>query len=89
MYFFPTGTLRFKMSSPTGTRGKTDLRTLEGGCLLSADVRRKKKDPVARLAGGQGRSAAVQLFDYDPNVLVAEVSLLLDKVPTAPPAAFQ
>ena len=58
-----------------------DLRTLEGGCLLSADVRRKKEDPVARLAGGQGRSASVQLFDYDPNVLVAEVSLLRDKVP--------
>ena len=58
-----------------------DLRTLEGGCLLSADVRRKKEDPVARLAGGQGRSASVQPFDYDPNVLVAEVSLLLDKVP--------
>ena len=58
-----------------------DLRTLEGGCLLSADVRRKKKDPVARSAGGQGRSVSVQLLDYDANVLVAEVSLHLDKVP--------
>ena len=48
---------------------------------MSADVRRKKKDPVARSAGGQGRSVSVQLLDYDPNVLVAEVSLHLDKVP--------
>ena len=62
-----------------------DLRTLEGGCLLSADVRRKQKDPVARLAGGQGRSASLQLFDDDPNVLVAEVSLLGDKVPNRSP----
>ena len=62
-----------------------DLRTFEGGCLLSADVRRKHEDPVARLAGGQGRSASLQLFDDDPNVLVAEVSLLLDKVPNRSP----
>ena len=65
-----------------------DLRTLEGGCLLSANVRRKKKDPVARVASGQGRSASVQLFDYDPNVLVAEVSLLLDKVPNRSPCGL-
>ena len=58
-----------------------DLRTLEGGSLLSADVRRKNEDPVVRLAGGHVRSASIQQFDYDPNVLVAEVSLSLDKVP--------
>ena len=65
-----------------------DLRTLEGGCLLSADVRRKQEDPVARLAGGQGRSASLQLLDDDPNVLVAEVSLLLDKVPNRSPGSL-
>ena len=65
-----------------------DLRTLEGGCLLSADVRCQNEDPVARSAGGHVRSASVQLFNYDPNVLVAEVSLLLDKVPNRSPCGL-
>ena len=57
-----------------------DLRVLQGGRLLSANVRCKKEDPVARLAGGQIRPASVQPCDYEPDVLVAEVPLLLDEV---------
>ena len=69
----------------SGEINVVDLRSLEGGCLLSAHVRRKKEDPVARLSGGERRPATVQLFDYDPNVLVAKVPLLLDKVPNRSP----
>ena len=62
-----------------------DLCSLENGCLLWAHVRGKKEDPVAHLTGRERRPASVQLFDYDPNVLVAKVSLLLDKVPKRSP----
>ena len=65
-----------------------DPRTLEHGCLLSPDVWRKKEDPVLRSAGWQGRSVSVQLLGYDPNILVAEVSLLLDKVPNHAPGGL-
>ncbi|MCE2540451.1 MAG: hypothetical protein J4G16_08680 [Acidobacteria bacterium] len=66
--------------SVAGEIDVVDPRTLEHGCLLPPDVWRKKEDPVLRSAGGQGCSASVQLLDYDPNILVAEVSLLLDEV---------
>ena len=65
-----------------------DPRTLEHGCLLSPDVWRKQEDPILRSAGGQGRSTSVQLLDYDPDILVAEVSLLLDEVPSHTPGGL-
>ena len=68
--------------SVAGEINVVDSRMLEHGCLLPPDVWRKKEDPVLRSAGGQGRSASVQLLDYDPNILVAEVSPLLDEVPS-------
>ncbi len=74
--------------SVAGEIDVVDPRTLEHGCLLSPDVWRNKEDPVLRSAGGQGRSASVQLLDYDPNILVAEVSLLLDEVPNHTPGGL-
>ena len=74
--------------SVSGEINVVDPRSLEGGCLLSAHVRRKQEDPVARLTGGKCRPATVQLFDYDPNVLVAKVPLLLDEVPNRSPCGL-
>ena len=62
-----------------------DLRTLQGSSLLSPDVWRKKEYAVTGSAGRQGRPASFQLLDYDPNVLVTEVLLLLDEVPNHTP----
>ena len=58
-----------------------DLRTLEDSCLLWANVRRKKEDPVCSVVGGQGGSPSVQLCDHSSDVLVAEMSLLFNEVP--------
>ena len=74
--------------SVAGEINVVDPRTLEHGCLLSPDVWRKQEDPILRSAGGQGRSASVQLLDYDPDILVAEVSLLLDEVPSHTPGGL-
>jgi hypothetical protein len=64
----------------TGEIEIVDPRALEGGCLLWADVRREEQDPVTAVLGKHVCSAAVQLFDDDPDILVAEMSLLFNKV---------
>jgi hypothetical protein len=57
-----------------------DRRTFEGGCLLWADVGRKKQEPVPNVRRWQISSSAVQLIGYDAGVLMAEMSLFLDEV---------
>jgi hypothetical protein len=45
-------------------------------------VRRKKQEPVASVTAWKSRSPAVQLLNDDTNILVTEMALLLDEVPT-------
>src|SRR5436190_3286662 len=58
-----------------------DLCAFEDGRLLRSDVRREKQEPVVGVIGRQIRSATIQLLDYDADVLMTEMPLLLDKVP--------
>jgi len=58
-----------------------DLCAFEDGCLLRSDVRREEQEPVVGVIGRQVRSAALQSFDDDSDILMTEMPLLLDKVP--------
>ncbi|HEX5140168.1 MAG TPA: hypothetical protein VFX19_04445 [Dehalococcoidia bacterium] len=58
-----------------------DLGAFEDGCLLGSDVRREKQEPMVGVVGRQPRSAPIQLLDYDPDILMTQMPLLLDKVP--------
>jgi hypothetical protein len=60
-----------------------NLCALEDGCLLKSDVRREQQEPVVGVIGRQIRSAAVQLFDDDSDILLTEMPLLLHDVPKA------
>lgn len=58
-----------------------DLCPFEDGCLLRPDMRREEQEPVVGVIGWQVHSAAIQLLDFDSDVLMTEMRLLLDKVP--------
>ena len=63
-----------------------DLAQLVGRAL--ARMWREEQQLVAGVIVRQVRAAAVQLFDDDSNVLMAEVSLFLDKVSNRSPGSL-
>ena len=59
---------------------RRDLSFFEHFRLLLPDVGCQEQQPRAKFLGREVRSAAFQLLDDHPDVLVAEVSLDLDEV---------
>jgi hypothetical protein len=65
----------------TGEIEVVNLCAFKDGRLLRSDVRREKQEPIVGVIGRQFRSAPIQLLDYDPDILMTEMPLFLDKVP--------